>query len=179
MNGEIIIPPYYEDINIDNNKITLIEYPIFELGNIINTIPKNIKKIEQTINLKNFQKSDLNIFYNPEHTLQNNQLENFIYLSEKSGKWAEIYITLKNTIKQTHKDDFLKIKSKFDDVIIPIHNKKDIINKIKIEIETKKSEREKIYLQKRKEYNDKEFNKLLTMAIISLLGMIFITLSDC
>ena len=56
---------------------------------------------------------------------------------------------------------------------------KDIINKIKIEIETKKSEREKIYLQKRKEYNDKEFNKLLTMAIISLLGMIFITLSGC
>ncbi len=179
LNGEIIIPPYYEDINIDNNKITLIEYPIFELGNIINTIPKNLKKIEQIINLKNFQKSDLNIFYNPEHTLQNNQLENFIYLSEKSGKWAEIYITLKNTIKQTHKDDFLKIKSKFDDVIIPIHNKKDIINKIKIEIETKKSEREKIYLQKRKEYNDKEFNKLLTMAIISLLGMIFITLSGC
>lgn len=153
--GELLIPPYYDEIeiDIDIDKVVCFEKSIF-------SIDKNGK----------ITSSSNNQYIKKEYSIKNNKLHlidsyckhnNEIYLSDQYGKWAEIYIKCKHNIENCFYRDLIDITNKFYKAN-SMHYSEDVINSIKQQIEdTKKRRKKEEEILENKKRKEKEQWKLL------------------
>lgn len=129
LDGNIILYPYYKKIDIKENIIHCVEYPIFNKG-------ENNKVFwSATIKSTNLEESKNNSAI-VEYKICNNRIlssnftkrknSEYIYLSDENGIWSEIFMKIR--FRSYHYKAIQSAQWKLRNNIKQLHNSKQLIN---------------------------------------------------
>lgn len=129
LDGNIILYPYYQKIDIKENIIHCVEYPIFNKG-------ENNKVFwSATIKSTNLEESKNNSAI-VEYKICNNRIlssnftkrknSEYIYLSDENGIWSEIFMKIR--FRSYHYKAIQSAQWKLRNNIKQLHNSKQLIN---------------------------------------------------